>query len=148
MKTLLLLTRSLLLLLEVQALFRSEQGLIIGNDSAFRVGFRVWTGIKSDDIFSSFFRYGDDTWGRGWSTTFNIPDKRGRSSFGKDDMGGLRLTGSRIKPVDGTEIPLALPGSETHQLTQAQLPAYSITFNKQFGSATTGATKHYYQGIL
>ena len=28
----------------------------------------------------------------------------------RDDMGGLRLTGSRIKPVDGTEIPLALPG--------------------------------------
>jgi Microcystin-dependent protein len=75
------------------------------------------------------------------STTFNVPDKRGRGSFGKDDMGGTsanRIT-NQSGGWDGDTLGAA-GGSETHQLTQAQIPAYSIGFNKQFGSATTGPT--------
>lgn len=96
----------------------------------------------SRTTYSALFSVMGTTHGAGdGSTTFNIPDKRGRSSFGKDDMGGTsanRIT-NQTGGWDGDTLGAA-GGSETHQLTQAQLPAYSITFNKQFGSATTGAT--------
>jgi microcystin-dependent protein len=62
------------------------------------------------------------------STTFNLPDKRGRVSAGKDDMGGSsanRLTnqsgGLNGDTLGGTG------GSETHQLTSAQMPSHTHT---------------------
>jgi microcystin-dependent protein len=76
------------------------------------------------------------------STTFNLPDLRGRSIFGKDDMGGsaanrITLAGSGIF---GTLIGSA-GGAETVTIAQGNLPNYtlpntlgvtgSITFNGQ-----------------
>jgi microcystin-dependent protein len=58
------------------------------------------------------------------STTFNLPDLRGRVVAGQDDMGGTsanRLTGI-TGGVDGDTLGAA-GGAETHTLTLAQLPA-------------------------
>jgi len=60
------------------------------------------------------------------STTFNIPDCRGRAFSGRDDMGGTaasRLTNSGTG-INGTTLGAA-GGVETHTLTSTQIPAHS-----------------------
>lgn len=60
------------------------------------------------------------------STTFNVPDTRGRVLAGKDDMGGTaasRLT-SGGSGVNGAALG-AVGGAETHTLTSAQIPAHT-----------------------
>lgn len=60
------------------------------------------------------------------STTFNLPDMRGRTVAGKDDMGGSaanRLT-SGGSGIVGTTLG-AVGGTETHTLTTAQLASHS-----------------------
>lgn len=70
------------------------------------------------------------TWGAGdGSTTFNLPDFRGRVGAGKDDMGGSaagRLT-TAGSGVDGLTIG-AVGGAQNHTLTIAQLAAHDHTF--------------------
>jgi microcystin-dependent protein len=67
------------------------------------------------------------TYGAGdGSTTFNLPDCRGRVHAGKDDMGGTaaaRLT-TAGSGVSGATLGAA-GGEETHLLTTAQMPAHS-----------------------
>lgn len=66
------------------------------------------------------------TYGAGdGSTTFNLPDTRGRVTAGKDDMGGTaanRLT--TAGGVAGSTLG-ASGGSQTHTLTAAQIPAHT-----------------------
>lgn len=81
------------------------------------------------------------------STTFNLPDLRGRVPAGKDDMGGAaasRLTGGATMGAAG--------GAETHTLTTAQMPAHShqMTASPVQGGAgtnrvpdSTGAPTYY-----
>lgn len=60
------------------------------------------------------------------STTFNLPDCRGRAIAGKDDMGGSsadRLT-AQSGGLNG-DILGATGGAETHTLTVAQTPAHT-----------------------
>lgn len=60
------------------------------------------------------------------STTFNLPDLRGRAAFGKDDMGGAaanRLTGGG-SGITGTTLG-ASGGAETVTLTVAQMPSHT-----------------------
>lgn len=60
------------------------------------------------------------------STTFNLPDMRGRVAGGKDDMGGSaanRLT-TAGSGVNGATLGAA-GGAETHTLSVAQMPAHS-----------------------
>lgn len=68
-------------------------------------------------------------WGAGdGTTTFNLPDYRGRVGAGKDDMGGTsanRLTGISGS-LDGDTLG-ATGGAETHTLTTAQIPAHTHT---------------------
>ena len=64
------------------------------------------------------------------STTFNLPDLRGRVIAGQDDMGGTsanRLT-NQSGGLNGDTLG-ATGGSETHTLTASQLPQHTHTFS-------------------
>lgn len=81
------------------------------------------------------------------TTTFNVPDLRGRIPAGKDDMGGSaasRLTATTITP-DGVTLS-AVGGAQTVTLTQANLPSgISLTGSIPYSGTTppsgTGAPK-------
>lgn len=73
------------------------------------------------------------------STTFNVPDVRGRVGAGKDDMGGSaanRLTGLS-GGVSGSTLG-AVGGGQTHTLTTAQLASHTHTGT----TASDGAHTH------
>jgi len=63
-------------------------------------------------------------------TTFNLPDLRGRSVFGKETMGGVsssgRLTNSISGNFDGSALGAA-GGKESHTLTPSESPLRSHT---------------------
>lgn len=73
------------------------------------------------------------------STTFNVPDKRGRVDVGKDDMTGAaanRVT-TAGSGIDGKTVG-ATGGAQSVALTQAQLPAHNHTGT----TASAGAHVH------
>ncbi|MDP3076659.1 phage tail protein [Bradyrhizobium sp.] len=77
--------------------------------------------------YSALFALFGTTYGTGdGSTTFNVPDLRGRVLAGKDDMGGNPA--SRLTPsYFGTSAAAlgAVGGGESHTLTTAQLAAHT-----------------------
>ena len=79
----------------------------------------------SRTTYSSLFSLFSTAYGSGdGSTTFNLPDCRGRTVFGADTMGGVsagRISGATL---NGTERG-AVGGSETRTLVTANLPAYT-----------------------
>ena len=76
------------------------------------------------------------------STTFNIPDLRGRTIAGQDDMGSVsadRLTGAGgIGGIDG-DVLGSSGGAETVTLTESQIPAHEHSYNY---SPDTGDTNN------
>lgn len=90
-------------------------------------GFLLCYGQAIDrTTYASLFSAIGTTYGAGdGSTTFNLPDLRGRLVAGQDDMGGSsadRLT-NQSGGVDGDTLG-ATGGSETHTLTTAQMPTH------------------------
>src|SRR5262249_11189614 len=60
------------------------------------------------------------------STTFNLPDKRGRVSAGKDDMNGNVAGRLSTSYFGGVATSLgAVGGAEGHMLTIAEMPAHT-----------------------
>lgn len=84
----------------------------------------------SRTTYATLFSLVSTTFGVGdGSTTFNIPDLRGRAVFGLDNMGGSAA--SRITAAGGTfdgTVLGAVGGGQNETLTQAQLPAVAPTF--------------------
>lgn len=83
----------------------------------------------SRTTYASLFTAIATTFGVGdGSSTFNIPDLRGRVIAGQDDMGGSaasRLT-TAAGGVDGATLG-AVGGTQTHTLTTAQIPSHTHT---------------------
>lgn len=83
----------------------------------------------SRTTYSALFTAISTTYGTGdGSTTFNLPDCRGRTCAGKDDMGGTsanRLT-NQSGGLNGDTLG-ATGGSETHTLTTSEMPAHTHT---------------------
>lgn len=110
----------------------------------------------SRSTYSDLFSAIGTTYGAGdGSTTFNLPDLRGRVVAGQDDMGGTsadRLT-DQSGGLDGDTLG-DTGGSETHTLTEAQMPAhthsvtsvtvYGFTFS---GDGPTGASGLSYASV-
>jgi len=78
----------------------------------------------SRSTYADLFGAIGTTYGTGdGSSTFNLPDLRGRTVAGQDDMGGSssnRLT----SPINGDTLGAA-GGSESHTITEAELPAHT-----------------------
>lgn len=109
----------------------------------------------SRSTYATLFAAIGTTYGVGdGSTTFNVPDLRGRLVAGQDDMGGTsadRLTG-QSGGVDGDTLG-ASGGAETHTLTAGQLPT-SATYQRetshggQSGTAGSGLAQNPSQTAL
>jgi len=102
----------------------------------------------SRTTYAALFALLGTTYGAGdGSTTFNIPDLRGRVVAGQDDMGGTsanRLTGL-AGGVDG-DVLGAGGGAETHTLVTAEIPAHTHQTgfsNTAGGGATIQAIQNY-----
>lgn len=102
----------------------------------------------SRTTYASLFAKLSTTFGAGdGSTTFNLPDLRGRAIAGKDNMGGTsanRLT-NQSGGLDG-DVLGATGGSETHTLVTSEMPAHShlsgigdtSTASFVYGGSSTG----------
>jgi microcystin-dependent protein len=90
----------------------------------------------SRTTYADLFTYLGTTYGVGdGSTTFNLPDARGRVIAGKDDMGGSsanRLTGL-AGGVNGDNLG-ATGGAEVHTLTIPEMPGHSHALDMKTGS--------------
>jgi len=80
------------------------------------------------------------------STTFNLPDYRGRARAGRDDMGGTaanRLTAASKAGVDGTALGAA-GGVEEHTLSGAEsgTSAHSHDLKTKSETVATGSRSH------
>jgi len=95
----------------------------------------------SRSTYVDLFNVVSTTYGVGdGSTTFNIPDMRGRIPLPLDNLGGAsanRITDSGADSLNGTG------GLETHTLLEAELPSHSHTLSTngdyQSGGGSTGA---------
>jgi len=93
----------------------------------------------SRTTYADLFAAIGTTYGSGdGSTTFNLPDLRGRVVAGQDDMGGTsanRLT-NQSGGLDGDTLG-ATGGAETHTLTTSQMPSHSHTLGSNAKISTT-----------
>jgi microcystin-dependent protein len=101
--------------------------VLYGGTSAPSKYFLAYGQAVSRTTYSALFSAYGTTYGVGdGSTTFNLPDLRGRAPFGQDDMGGSsanRLTGLS-GGVDG-DVLGAAGGEEAHTLSTAEMPAHN-----------------------
>lgn len=89
----------------------------------------------SRSTFAALFEVIGTTFGVGnGSTTFNLPDARGRVVAGRDGMVG---SSSRLSTIDGGTLG-AVGGSQEHTLTTNQIPSHSHTGTTN----TTGNHNH------
>lgn len=91
----------------------------------------------SRTTYATLFAMTGTTFGVGdGSTTFNIPDLRGRAVFGLDNGGAGRITPGGGN-FDGNTLGNA-GGGQNQTLTTAQLPAHTHGYSGTTGGGTTG----------
>ena len=95
----------------------------------------------SRSTYSDLFAVVSATYGAGdGSSTFNIPDLRGRVVAGQDDMGGTAvsiLTSAAAGGIDGSALGNT-GGSQTHQLSVGELASHSHEVNLNGNAAEGG----------
>jgi microcystin-dependent protein len=99
----------------------------------------------SRTVYAGLFAAIDTAWGIGdGSTTFNLPDLRGRVWAGNDNMGGSsadRVTDASADSIGGNM------GTETHTLTETEMPSHHHTSNKVLDGSPLGSTDNNYDVI-
>ena len=84
--------------------------------------------------YAALFNALSTTYGTGdGSTTFNLPDLRGRVPAGVDNMGGSAASRLTSTVLTASNTLGATGGAQTHTLTEAQLPSHL----HNYGSVTT-----------
>lgn len=97
----------------------------------------------SRTTYANLFAVIGTTYGTGdGSTTFNLPDLRGRVAAGKDNMGGsaasrLTNTGTGNPGINGATLG-AVGGVDRHTVTTAQMPAHTHGYG--YGANTLRTT--------
>lgn len=79
------------------------------------------------DVIGTAYGVGDG------STTFNVPDLRGRVPLGQDDMGGSsadRVTNTQADTLGGSE------GAEDHTLTESEMPSHTHSYQTPVWTAS------------
>jgi len=91
--------------------------------------------------YSALFNALSTTYGSGdGSTTFNLPDLRGRVPAGVDNMGGTAASRLTSTVLSASNTLGATGGAQTHTLDSTQIPAHSHP--NTLGSNTVAATSH------
>lgn len=98
----------------------------------------------SRTTYSALFAVISTTYGAGdGSTTFNVPDYRGRVGAGKDDMGGTtaqnRVTSAK-SGINGLALG-ATGGTQTHTLTSDEMPEHTHAGSADSAGAHTHQVK-------
>lgn len=111
-----------------------------GDEISLPVGWLLCDGSAvSRTTFAALFAVVGVTYGAGnGSTTFNVPDFRGRVAVGKDNMG---ISGSANRVTDAqADIVGGVFGSESHVLSVGELPVHTHGYNDMYVGADTGGT--------
>lgn len=93
----------------------------------------------SRTTYADLFAVISTTYGAGdGSTTFNVPDLRGRFPLGKDDMGGSAA--NRVTATEADNLGQG-SGAETHTLTVNEIPSHNhpLTFQGGGGGYTVSS---------
>ena len=92
--------------------------------------------------YATLFAAISTTYGIGdGTTTFNLPDMRGRVAAGADNMGGSaagRLTSTTMSP-DGNTLS-ATGGTQTHTLITAEMPSHTHALSDSYPGVNTGGS--------
>ena len=82
----------------------------------------------SRTTYAGLFATISTTYGSGdGSTTFNVPDLRGRVTAGKDDMGGTAASRLTSTVLTASNTLGATGGTQTHTMTSAEMPSHTHT---------------------
>lgn len=97
----------------------------------------------SRSTYATLFTRLGTTYGIGdGSTTFNLPDYRGRVGAGRDNMGGT--SAARLNTISSTTLG-AVGGAQTHTLVTGEMADHSHTFSGTTGINSVGHT-HTFSG--
>ncbi|HEX3044608.1 MAG TPA: tail fiber protein [Bacillota bacterium] len=78
------------------------------------------------------------------SSTFNVPDLRGRTTVGLDNMGGMsanRVTATEADKIGGNG------GEENHSLTIAEMPSHDHNYTEPYGDFYSSYNGPRYGGL-